>query len=422
VRILLATDSFPPNCGGSGWSTWELATGLRRRGHDVRIVQPRSDRSIRGAREHDGFVIDEFPASAPRVPFVRNYYRNERLYPALAAHLARVIEEASIDIVHAQHVLTTPAAVAAARRAGVPVVATVRDYWPVCYWGTILIDPEGAALCPACTPGGMANCLRSRTGLAWPAALAAIPYMRANLQLKRGAVGQADAVIAVSRRIAVDLRARAPEMAPTRIEHIPNPFDIAALRQAAARQPRPLAAPYVVFAGKLEPNKGADLLVRIVHDSGCTWPVVVVGDGTLRPSMQREAQALGVDLRVTGWIPREQALAWLAGAAALAFPSRGPESLSRVLVEASALGIPIAALDTGGTGDVVRHGETGLLSATPAQLAADLGRLTTDAALGRALASGARAHAERTFDAGVVVSRIERLYRDLAGVELVSRG
>jgi glycosyltransferase involved in cell wall biosynthesis len=421
MRVLLATDSFPPHCGGSGWSTWELASGLRRRGHDVRIVQPRPDRTRRGVREHDGFAIDEFPAPAPRVPFVRNYYRNERLYPALASHLVRVIEESATDIVHAQHVLTTPAAVAAARRAGVPIVATVRDYWPVCYWGTILVDPNDATLCPACTRGAMASCLRPRTGLAWPTALPAIPYMRANLARKRRALGRADAVIAVSRRIADDLRSRAPELAGTRIELIPNPFDITALREAAGVQPRPVSEPYIVFAGKLEANKGADLLVRIVCDSGCSWPVVAVGDGALRLSMELEAKALGVDLHVTGWLPRHQALAWLASAAALVFPSRGPESLSRVLVEASALGVPIAALDTGGTRDVVRHGETGLLSSTPSQLAVDLGRLTTDSALAHALSSAARTHAERTFDTTVVVPRIERLYGELARTGTVSR-
>jgi glycosyltransferase involved in cell wall biosynthesis len=413
VRILLATDSFPPHCGGSGWSTWELAAGLRSRGHDLRIVQPRAGQARRGSRTYDGFEVDEFPAPAPRLPFVRNYYRNERLYPALASHLVRVIDEASIDIVHAQHVLTTPAAVFAARQAAIPVVATVRDYWPVCYWGTILVAPDDAALCPACTRSGMAACLRSRTGLAWPLALPAIPYMRANLALKRRTLAGADAVIAVSRRIADDLAARAQELASTRIERIPNPFDIGALRRAAAAQPRPLDTPYVVFAGKLESNKGADLLVRIARDSGCRWPVVAVGDGALRTSLQREAHALGVDLRITGWLPREQALAWLAGATALVFPSRGPESLSRVLVEASALGVPIAALDTGGTRDVVRHGETGLLSPTPSQLAADLARLMTDSPLAQAMAAAARAHAERTFGADVVVSRIEQLYRDL---------
>jgi glycosyltransferase involved in cell wall biosynthesis len=421
VRVLLATDSFPPNCGGSGWSTWELAGGLRGRGHDVRIVQPRPDRTRAGIREHDGFEIEEFPAPAPRVPFVRNYYRNERLYPRLATHLAQVIERESIDIVHAQHVLTTPAAVAAGRRAGIPVVATVRDYWPVCYWATLLVNPGDATLCPACTRGGMAACLRPRTGMAWPVSLTAIPYMRANLARKRRALGRADAIIAVSRRLADDLRLRSPELASTRIDVIPNPFAIAELRQATARHSPPLAGPYIVFAGKLEANKGADLLVRVVRDSGCRWPIVVVGDGALRTSMQREAQALGVDLRVTGWLPRDEALGWLASASVLVFPSRGPESLSRVLVEASALGVPIAALDTGGTSDVVLHGETGLLSATPSQLAADLGRLATDRALATTLGSAARARAERTFDTSVVVSRIERLYCELTRAETGSR-
>ena len=55
----------------------------------------------------------------------------------------------------------------------------------------------------------------------------------------------------------------------------------------------------------------------------------------------------------------------LARASMLIFPSRGPESLSRVLLEASALGVPIAAMDTGGTRDIIEPGVTGLLASTP---------------------------------------------------------
>ena len=39
MNLLLVTDSFPPQCGGSGWSTYELARGLRSRGHRVRVVK-----------------------------------------------------------------------------------------------------------------------------------------------------------------------------------------------------------------------------------------------------------------------------------------------------------------------------------------------------------------------------------------------
>ena len=32
MNILIATDAFPPVCGGSGWSTFELARALRATG------------------------------------------------------------------------------------------------------------------------------------------------------------------------------------------------------------------------------------------------------------------------------------------------------------------------------------------------------------------------------------------------------
>ena len=58
-----------------------------------------------------------------------------------------------------------------------------------------------------------------------------IPYMRANLGRKRRGLAAADAIVAVSTTIASDLRARAPEIRDTRLEIIPNPVDIAALRR-----------------------------------------------------------------------------------------------------------------------------------------------------------------------------------------------
>ena len=55
MKILLATDSFPPVCGGSGWSTYELARGLRTLGHSIVIVQPRP--GSRGVHEKMSMLI-----------------------------------------------------------------------------------------------------------------------------------------------------------------------------------------------------------------------------------------------------------------------------------------------------------------------------------------------------------------------------
>ena len=126
-----------------------------------------------------------------------------------------------------------------------------------------------------------------------------------------------------------------------------------------------------------------------------------------------ERRALGRAVRFLGWLDRADAVRWLAHASMLIFPSRGPESLSRVLIEASALGVPIAAMDTGGTRDIIEHDRTGLLSNTPEALADDVRRLREDPALRARLAAAARDRAEREFDAQSVVTRIERLYADL---------
>ncbi len=421
MRILIATDSFPPVCGGSGWSTYELARGLRTAGHDVLIAQPKpgTPHGIRRA-EYDGFRVMEFGATAPDVPFVRNYYKNERLYDALAPFLADLIDRERIDVVHAQHVMTCLPAVKAAhshRGPRIPAVCTIRDYWPVCYWSDLLLTADGADLCPACSSGMMTRCIRPRAGSLWPLALPMIPYMRANLARKRTGLSEADAVIAVSSTIAADLRERAPELARTRMEVIPNPVNIADLRRRASLPhssgEAPPPGPYALYLGKLAPNKGTSHLVRIVEEANLDWPLVVAGDGPDRNLLEAEAARSTRDIRFLGWVDQNQTAALLGHASMLIFPSRGPESLSRVLIEASALGVPIAAMDTGGTGDIISQNETGLLSRSPAELARDVGRLKADDQLRRRLGDAARRRAEERFDSRAVVARVDALYRDL---------
>jgi len=413
MRILIATDAFPPVCGGSGWSTYELAKGLRDRGHDLVIVRPRVGSAA--PSDYDGFRPIEFRVWAPPVPFVRNYFKNERLYPSFARFLAGVIRRHNVDIVHAQHLLTGPPAVLAARRLSLPAVCTVRDYWPVCYWSDLIHDRSGDSLCPGCSGAMMTRCVRPHGGRLWPAALPFIPYMRRNLAIKRRGLAAADAVVAVSTTIARDLRARAPELGTTRIETIPNPVDVAGIRLRAERSARPMTTAYAVYVGKLEPNKGVMALPVAIGRARLDWPLVVVGDGSERPRLEEVARRSGDDVRFTGWRPRDEVLAWLRHAELLIFPSYGPESLSRVLLEASALGSPIAAMDTGGTRDIVVDEETGLLSHSAEELGDDVARLRHDAALRGRLGLAARRRVETAFDTAVVVDQLEALYAALVG-------
>src|SRR5690606_28081605 len=108
---------------------------------------------------------------------------------------------------------------------------------------------------------------------------------------------------------------------------------------------------------------------------------------------------------------RRDVWAWMQHARLLAFPSYGPESLSRVLIEAAALGVPIAAMDTGGTRDILQHGVTGLLSKDVETFARHLAELGSDERLRHALGQAASADVRTRFATPSVVERIEHVYR-----------
>jgi glycosyltransferase involved in cell wall biosynthesis len=310
-------------------------------------------------------------------------------------------------------VLSSPPSVEAAREENVPVLCTVRDYWPVCYWSDLICDASGGALCQGCNRAMMRRCVRPRAGIGWPLAMMLVPYMSANLRRKRAALAGATAVIAVSSALARDLAERAPDLARTTLHTIPNPVDLDVI-VGGPRGDHPLdGQPYAIYVGKLAPNKGTSLLVPAVERARLPWPLIVVGDGPDRHAVEGAARATGRDVRFLGWMDRAGALTWLAHASLVVFPSYGPESLSRVLLEASALGRPIAAMDTGGTGDVIRDGETGLLARDLETLAAAIARLVADRPLADALGARAAAFVRERFDSRSVVARIDSLYREL---------
>jgi glycosyltransferase involved in cell wall biosynthesis len=84
-----------------------------------------------------------------------------------------------------------------------------------------------------------------------------------------------------------------------------------------------------------------------------------------------------------------------------------------VLIEASALGVPIAAMNTGGTPDIISDETTGLLSDSPEELAEDVMRLRRSEVLRRRLGQAARNRADSLFDGTATTDRVIRLYIDV---------
>lgn len=213
----------------------------------------------------------------------------------------------------------------------------------------------------------------------------------------------------MSEAIAVELTAAGVP----RVEVLPNIVDAAETRALAQEPPSlPLPERFLLFIGKLEENKGAGLLVPAVAQAGTGLPLVVLGEGSLAHSLRFEAASRDVPLILRGWAHRDDVLRVLARAAVLVFPSLWPEPLSRVLLEALALGTAVAAMDTGGTAEILRDGESGLLVKDVPELGGAVARLATDAALRERIREGARARA-RAFAPETLVPRYEAVYRRL---------
>ena len=305
---------------------------------------------------------------------------------------------------HAQHSLSALGALAGDEPARVAV--TVRDHWPVCFWSTRI---SRGALCPSCGLVPMTRCVQGRVGAPAPFSWGALPYMAGDLLAKRAALRRAGATLAVSEAIASELRAAGIP----RVEVLPNIVDPVEARALAEAAPSfPLPDRFVLFVGKLEENKGARLLVPALAASGHKLPLVVLGEGSLAHAVRYEAAAAGIPLVNRGWAEREDVLRTLARAEALVFPALWPEPLSRVLLEALALGVPAAAMDTGGTAEILLDG-SGLLAGDVPGLGAALGRLLGDAALRRETSERARARS-RAFAPEALVPRYEAVYRRLS--------
>jgi glycosyltransferase involved in cell wall biosynthesis len=350
------------------------------------VVVGRSEAS--GQELWQGIEVAEVVIPPSRIGNARERER------AFAAGMVLAAGEEAWDLAHAQHWLSAGATRRALPR--LPTVVTVRDYWPVCIWSTRL---SGFEPCPGCSYRRRVTCIgRQRPGLR-PVAAFLPPLVGWELARRRRVLESASAVAAVSRYVASTLPIERVSVIPNLLELPNNP-------------PRPQDVPerYLLFVGKLEPGKAPDLLLPILASARVEFPLLVAGAG----SLEAELRTKGGNVRYLGWVDEERALALMKHADCLLFPSRWQEPLSRVLLDALALGAAIVAEPTGGTEEIVVDGESGLLGRGVDELGRALRRVVDDPALARRLREGARRRAQSVFSEDAVVPRVEALYRSVA--------
>jgi len=407
MRILVVTDAFPPKCGGSGWSAFHLVRGLRRAGHEVRVVKPEAGLAGTASRRYEDVEVLELGYPFYDVPYLRSVLRDELLARRLRDYLARELRERPADVVHAQHATSAAPAIAAARAAGVPVVVTVRDYWPSCYFTTT--DPD-VARCPECGFAGMLRCMKEKSPSAYWAGIPLMPYMRRNMRRKQQRLSEADAVIAVSRYVAD--RVVRPIVGDARTHVVGNSIDVAEVRRVAATPPASdLPEGFLLFAGKMNVLKGAPFALDVASRIRHPVPLVMVGEGPERSTLERRAREARLNVRFLPWVDNREVWRILRRASVVLVPSLWPEPLSRTVIEAMAAGAPVAATERGGIDDQIEHEKSGLvLPADADTFARAIDGLLDDPATRERYVQAAQHCVEETFDESVIVPRVEEVY------------
>lgn len=250
--------------------------------------------------------------------------------PVQSRRLVDVIERESPDVMHVHNTWfkLTPAVIAGASRAGIPIVQTLHNYRWLCVNGEMIRD---GAVCRDCvTTSRFAavrhKCYRSSTPLSIVAA--------------------ATGAVAERRGVWTDAIDRFIVLTPTAKESFSRwgfPDDRLVIRPHRIDDPGPREAPpsssdTVVFVGRIGGNKGVRRLCEAWVARDRRLRLAIVGDGPLADELSGAYPSVDFVGRVE---PRD-VLRLMQQSRALVLPTESEEAFPLVVVEAMAAAMPVA--------------------------------------------------------------------------------
>jgi glycosyltransferase involved in cell wall biosynthesis len=354
--------------GGVGAHVQRSAELLARAGSEVTVLVARvqSDERIEGVRLCESARL--FDREAPA---------GTRLGDALAAgaelvHVHQVDEPAVLEAVHER----------------APVVVSAHTY-AACTSGVYYFRPGHECARghgPGCVPNlTMRGCAHVRNPLPLPSMYASASRAQRTLAL---------ADLAISYSSAVDRHLAANGVRERMI--VPY-FPTMAAREGAGHSDRRR----IVFAGRMARAKGVHVLIRAARRLDAE--LVLCGDGPQLESMRRLARRCGLEdrARFTGWLGPGDLAHELAEASVVAVPSVWPEPFGLVGIEGFEAGRPAVATATGGIGEWLQDGVSGLMvpPGDAGALAEALAQLLEDPDRQRCMGAAGREHTRLHFSA-----------------------
>ncbi len=405
MRILLASDHYPPFIGGAQRQTKVLAQELQARGHEVAVATVWQD-DLPARSVEDGIAVFRL-GQLRTLPLLRGRPRRRHqppfADPVTVIAFRRLVSRFAPDVVHAAGWFAYACA-QGLRSSRVPLLVSARDYGFSCATATLV--HRGAP----CSGPGLAKCMacagdhygRPRGWLATAGVIGSRRQLAGRLDglhsISRYVSAMSDRDFLDGDRTAAPLRETIPSF---RVED--SPGDDRTALQALPREP------FILFVGALRRVKGVEVLLSAYERLEDAPPLVLLGTREADTPAHLPAGVRRVD-PMPHWAVLESWERSLFGV----MPSLWPEPFGSVVHEAMSRGRAVIGTSPGGHADMIEHGTTGLLvpSGDVDALAGAMTALLTDRALRERLGGQARARAEM-FTAAAVIPRFEALYARL---------
>ena len=158
----------------------------------------------------------------------------------------------------------------------------------------------------------------------------------------------------------------------------------------------PADAPVVLSVSRLVVKNGLADLIAAVQKLSARTHLIIVGEGELRASLEKQATSLGQRVHFVGTKSQKELLAYTCAADIFSRPSLS-EGQGIVFLEAMSVGLPIVATHVGGIPSMIETEITGLLVPphAPDELAGALSRLQENPELCERLVHAGRTQATR---------------------------
>jgi len=240
--------------------------------------------------------------------------------------------------------------------------------------------------------------------------------------LSRRKYSRADAIIAISqgvKRVLVE-----GGLDEERIEVVPSGIDLSAYekeipRDALRREYHFSESDYLVgIIAQLEDHKGHRYLLEAAHllrHHARKIKIIIVGEGSLRMDLSRQAESLDVK-DVVYFLGFRKDIPQILASLDLFVLSSHLEGLGSSLLDAMACRLPVVATRTGGIPEVIQHEKTGLLvpPKNPEALAGAILTLYHNRRLAARLAMEGYLHVHANFSARATATRTMEVYRKVA--------